>query len=204
MTLDDTPVVGVAVEEQQTVFPSQCDTSLVEQTVVQTDILALSLRRNLHHLKRLQRDIVRLRKGHHIRYQHRRTRRQSTHRQRALNHALDTTLQFETLLQCILCASGIVAPVALLHLRGGIDLEIHDALKRSRLQMYVAVIRRTPPQIHTFVDSKTRHQSVLVIYVRTQRTYPIRCKNMILIFVHACKSTTIFPHHQIYLAVYLV
>ena len=129
MTLDDAIVVRVAVQEQQPVLLAQCDTRLVEQTIVQPDILALSLRCNLHDLKGLQLDVVRLRKRHDIRDQHCRTRGQTTHRQRALNDARDAAFQFKPLLQRILRPSDIVAPVSLLHLRGGIHIEIHHALK---------------------------------------------------------------------------
>ena len=58
MTLDDAPFVAVAVKEQQSVFLSQGDACLVQQSVVQSNILALCLRGNLHHLERLQRDTV--------------------------------------------------------------------------------------------------------------------------------------------------
>ena len=43
MPFDDAPVVGVAIKEEQTVLLAQGDTCLIEQTIVQPDILALSL-----------------------------------------------------------------------------------------------------------------------------------------------------------------
>ena len=43
MTLDDAPLVTVAIEEEQTIGLAQGDTGLIEQTVVETNILALCL-----------------------------------------------------------------------------------------------------------------------------------------------------------------
>ena len=189
--LDDAPIVRVAIQEQQPVLPAQCDARLIQQTIVQTDILALRLRGNLHHLKRLQRDLIRLRKRHHIRDQHGSTRRQATHRQRALNDTRDTPLQLKPLPQSILRTPGIVTPMALLHLRRRIDLKIHYALKGPRLQVHMPLWLGggREPQVHPFIDRKTRHQPMLMIHMRPQGTHPIRRKNMILICFHVCKGT---------------
>lgn len=41
MALDDAIVVAVAIEEEQSVFLTKGDAGLIEQTIVETDILAL-------------------------------------------------------------------------------------------------------------------------------------------------------------------
>ena len=73
VTLDDAPLVGVAVQEQQAVLLAKGDAGLVEQSIIQSYILALSLRGNLHHLEGLQRDVVGLGKSHDVGYEHRST-----------------------------------------------------------------------------------------------------------------------------------
>ena len=66
ISLDDAIIITVTVQEQQTILLTQGDTCLVEQTIVQSDILTLRLRSNLHHLERLEHDIISLGKSHYI------------------------------------------------------------------------------------------------------------------------------------------
>ena len=47
--------------------------------------------------------------------------------------------------------------------------------------MYMPVIVRRKPKIYSFVNSKTGYQTMLVIHMRPNRTYPIGSENMILI-----------------------
>ena len=180
--LDDAIFIAVTIQEQQSILLTQRDTCLIENTVVQTYILTLCLRCYLHHLKRLQRDAIRLCKSHHIRNQHRRTRRQSSHRQTSLNHSLNTLRKFKPLLQRILRTPSIITPMMLLHLRRSRDVKIHLTLKRPRSQMHFTIFLYIEPKVHTLVNGKTRHQSMLVIHMCPQRTHPIRRKDMILIF----------------------
>ena len=67
MPFDDTPVVRVTVQKKQSIFLAKRNTRLIQQTIVQSDILPFRFRRDLHYFKRLQRDIIRLCKCHHIR-----------------------------------------------------------------------------------------------------------------------------------------
>ena len=48
--------------------------------------------------------------------------------------------------------------------------------------MDVTVVGRTEPQVDTLVDGKARHQTMLVVDVRTYRTDAIGRENMIFIF----------------------
>ena len=116
MLLDDAVVIGVAVEKQQVVLLSQCDTSLIQDAVAQSDILALGLRCNLYHLHRAQLDAVGFGKCHHVGDEHSGTRRQPTYGQATLQHAVNTVRQFEALAQRIFRTACIVAPVELPHL----------------------------------------------------------------------------------------
>ena len=55
------------------------------------------------------------------------------YRQRALDNTCDASFEFEALLEGIFGTTGIVAPMALAHLRGGIDIEIYNTLESLRL-----------------------------------------------------------------------
>ena len=72
VTLYDAIFIRVAVKKQQAVLLTESDTSLVENAVVQSDILPFRLRSNLHHLHRLQLNVVSLGKRHHVGNKHRR------------------------------------------------------------------------------------------------------------------------------------
>ena len=184
MLLDDAVVVGVAVEEQQSVLAPQGDTCLVEDTVVESDVLALGLRGDLHNLKGLQLDIVGLGQCHHIGDEHGGTRRETAYGQRALDDALDALLQLETLAEGVLGATGIVAPMMFFHLRRGVHMERHIAFERPRRESDGPVVGHVKPQVNALVDGEARHQSVLVVNMRSQRTYAIGRKDMILIVFH--------------------
>ena len=70
VSLDDAPVVAVAIEEQQAILLAQGNTSLVEEAVVQSDIFAFGLRGNFDYLKGLEGDVVGLGEGHDIGNEH--------------------------------------------------------------------------------------------------------------------------------------
>ena len=78
-------------------FP-QCDASLVQQTIVQSDILPLRLRRNLRHLEGFQADAIGLRKGHHVCDEHGGATAETAHRKRAFDYTVDAMGEFEALL----------------------------------------------------------------------------------------------------------
>ena len=59
-------VIGVAVEKEELVLLAKGDTCLVEDAIVETDILALSLGGYLNHLEGLETDAVGLGKSHDI------------------------------------------------------------------------------------------------------------------------------------------
>ena len=75
--------------------------------------------------------------------------------------------QFKTLTEGILRTTGIVAPMVLTNLRRSIDIEIDHALECPRLKMYMTAVADIEPQIDPFIDSKTRHQTMLVVNMRT-------------------------------------
>ena len=98
--LRDEPIlVGLAVKHEQMVLLPQSDASLIQQTVVQTDVLPLRLRRNLRHLEGLQAEAIGLGKGHHIGNEYGRATAEPAHRQRSLDDTADAPRELEPLLQ---------------------------------------------------------------------------------------------------------
>ena len=66
MAFDNAPVVGVAIEEEQTILLAQCDTGLVEEAIAETDVFALCLGSDFDHFEGLEGDVIRFGKGHHV------------------------------------------------------------------------------------------------------------------------------------------
>ena len=194
MTLDDAPLVTVAIEEEQTIGLAQGDTGLIEQTIVETDILALSLRGYLDHLEGLEGDIVGLGKGHDIGNEHRCTGTETANGQGALNDAIDAVLQLETLAEGIFGTAGIIAPMTLLDLSGGVDLEIDQAFEGLGFQMHMGIGSNVEPEVDSFIDGKTCDETMLMIDMRAQRANAIGGENMILHTTDCfgCKNTIIF------------
>lgn len=70
IALDDTPLVAVAIEEQQPVLLAQGNTSLVEQAIVQPYVLPFRFGGNGHNLEGLELDAVGLGECHYVCNQH--------------------------------------------------------------------------------------------------------------------------------------
>ncbi len=166
--LGNEPVlVALAVEHQQMVLLAQGNAGLVQQAVVESDVFPLRLRGDLHHFEGRQVDAIGFGEGHHIGYEHRSAGTQATHRQRALDDAVDAVAQLEALLERELGATGIVAPVALLHQRRRGDIESHVAGKSLASQRHPAALDDVEPQVHALVDGKACDNAVLMVNVRT-------------------------------------
>ena len=129
MAMDDAPLVAVAIEEEQAILAAKGYAGLIEQAIIQTNILALGLGGNFDHLEGLERDVVGTGKGHDIGNEHSGTAGEATNWQGALDDASDATGEAETLAQGVLGATGIVAPMAFLDLRGLVEREIDNALE---------------------------------------------------------------------------
>ena len=69
--------------------------------------------------------------------------------------------------------------MTLLDLRRRIDIKIHRPLESLRFQMHMMIITHIKPQVHALVDGEARHQSMLVVHMRSQRTYPVGREDMI-------------------------
>ena len=175
-------LVAVAVEEQKTVLAPKGYARLVEYAVVEADVLALGLGRYRHHLERRQLYVVGLGEGHRVSDQNGGARRQPADGQRALHDARDAATQREALLQGVLDAAGVVAPVALPNLRGLRKVEVYNAVERQRLEMHVTVVVGREPEVDALVYRKARHKAVLVVYVRTYRTHTVWREYVILVF----------------------
>ena len=163
VSFDDAIFVGVAVEKQQSVFLSQGDAGLVEQSVVQADVLAFCLAGYLGYFKGLKGDAVGFGQGHHIGNQHGCTGRQTADGQRPLQGSLDAMRQFEAFAQGVFGSTGIVAPVLLAHLHRLRDIKLHDAFIVVGLKTHQTVLANLEPEVNAFVDGKACHQSVLVV-----------------------------------------
>ena len=175
-------LVAVAVEKQQAVLAPKGDARLVEYAVVESYVLALGLGRYRHHLERRQLYVVGLGEGHRVSYQNGGARRQSADGQRALHDARDAATQREALLQGVLDAAGVVAPVALPNLRGLRKVEVNRAVERHRLKMHVSVVVGREPEVDALVYRKASHKAVLVVYVRAYRAHTVRREYVILVF----------------------
>ena len=90
-----------------------------------------------------------------------------------MQYAVDAVLEFEAFAKGILGTTGVVTPMAFPHLRGCVNLEVHLAFKRARREMYVPVGAGSEPQVYAFVDGESCHQTMLVVDMCAQWTYPI-------------------------------
>ena len=166
----DEPVfVGLAVEHQQMVLLPQGDAGLIQQTIVQADVLPLRLRRNLRHLEGFQSDAIGLSKSHHVGDEDGGAAAEPAHRQRSLDDTTDAPRELEPLLQRKLRPPRIIPPIPLLHQRRRGDIELHMARESLTIQDNLAVLPDLEPQIHPLINSKPRHQPMLVIHMRAQR-----------------------------------
>ena len=179
--LRDEPIlVGLAIEHEQMVLLPQGDASLIQQTIVQADVLPLRLRRNLRHLEGFQADAIGLGKSHHIGDQDGCATAESAHRQRSLDDTADAPRELEPLLQRKLCPPRIIAPVPLLHQRRHGYIEFYMAGESLAIQDDLAILPDIEPQIHPLINSKPRHQPMLVIHMRAQRAYAVGAEYVIL------------------------
>ena len=83
-------------------------------------------------------------------------------------------LQFKALSKSILRTTGIVAPMTLSHLRGRINLEIHDTLEGLGFEMYMTIVVDIKLEVDTLIDGKACHQSMLVVHMRSQWAHTVR------------------------------
>jgi hypothetical protein len=166
------------------VFLAESNTTLVENTVVKSDILTLSLRSYLYHLKRTETDAVSLSECHNIGNEHGSRGAQSADRQAALQQTVDAMGEFETLTQCVLGATGIVAPGVFPYLCTTHKVDVHLTLEGEAFEVYLSILTYVEPQVNTFVDSEACDQSVLVVNVSADGANPIRTENMILVLIH--------------------
>ena len=172
--LRDEPIlVGLAVEHEQMVLLPQGDASLIQQTIVQADVLPLRLRRNLRHLEGFQADAIGLRKSHHVCDEHGCAAAEPAHRQRSLDNTADAPRELEPLLQRELRPPRIIPPIPLLDQRGRGDIKFHVTCESLAIQDNLAVLPDIEPQIHPLINSKPRHQPMLVIHMRAQRAYAV-------------------------------
>ena len=169
ITANDAVVVGVTVEEEQSVLLSEGDTSLIEDTVVEADIFPFGLRGNLDDLHRFEGDIVCLGKSHHISNEDSRRTGESADGQRSLDDTLDTPSEFEAFAQCKLGTAGIVAPVVFANLRRAGDVELDIPFESAGREFDDTVLADIEPEVNTFVDGKARDQTVLMIDVGAER-----------------------------------
>ena len=194
MALDDAPVVAVAIQKQQAILPTQGDARLIQETIIQSDILAFGLGGDFYDLEGLEGDIVGLGKGHDIGDEHRCTGTETANGQGALNDAIDAVLQLETLAEGKFGTAGIIAPMTLLDLSGGVDLEIDQAFEGLGFQMHMGIGSNVEPEVDSFIDGKTCDETMLMIDMRAQRANAIGGENMILHTTDCfgCKNTIIF------------
>ena len=179
--LRDEPIlVGLAVEHEQMVLLPQGDASLIQQTIVQADVLPFSLGRNPHDFEGFQADAIGLGKSHHISDENGSTAAKPANRQRSLDDTLDPLTEFEPLLQGELGPAGIIAPIPLLHQRRRGDIELHMPVKSLAIQHDLAVLPHVKPKVHALINSKPRHQPVLVIHMRAQRADAVGGEDVVL------------------------
>ena len=151
----------------------QGDASLVQQTIVQADVLPLRLRRNLRHLEGFQADAIGLAKSHHVGDEDGSAATKTSNRKRAFDGTTDATRELEPLLQRELGTASIIAPVPLLYKRRHGDIELHMTSESLTIQDDLAILPDIEPQIHPLINSKPRHQPMLVIHMRAQRAYAV-------------------------------
>ena len=179
--LRDEPIlVGLAIEHEQMVLLPQGDASLIQQPIVQADVLPLRLGRDLHHLEGFQADAICLGKSHHVGDQDGGAAAEPAHRQRSLDDTADAPRELEPLLQRKLCPPRIIAPVPLLHQRRHGYIEFYMAGESLAIQDDLAILPDIEPQIHPLINSKPRHQPMLVIHMRAQRAYAVGAEYVIL------------------------
>ena len=162
------------------VFLSQGNAGLVQQTVVETNVLTFRLTRNLHYLEGLQRNAVRLCKGHDISDKDSCTAAETAHRDGAFEGTSNTVFQFKTLLKGKLGTAGVVSPISLLHQRRRSNIKLHMPGECFTVQGNFAAIHHIKPQVYSFINGKAGHQTMLVIYVRTQGAHSIGGEDMVL------------------------
>ena len=173
-------LIGLAVEHQQMVLLPQSDASLIQQTIVQSDILPLRLRRNLRHLEGLQADAVCFRKSHHVCDEHGCATAETAHRKRTFDGSANAAGELEPLLQRELGTARIIPPIPLLHQRRRGDIELHVTAESLAIQDDLAVLPDIEPQVHTLINGEPRHQPVLVVHMRAQRADAVGGENMVL------------------------
>ena len=179
--LRDEPIlVGLAVEHEQMVLLPQGDASLIQQTIVQADVLPFSLGRNLHDFEGFQADAIGLGKSHHVGDEDGSAAAKSAHRQRSLDDTADAPRELEPLLQRKLRPPRIIAPIPLLHQRRRGDIELHMASKSLAIQNDLAVLPDIEPKVHALINSKPRHQPMLVIHMRAQRADAVGGEDVVL------------------------
>ena len=169
ITANDAVVVGITVEEEQSVLLSEGDTSLVEDTVVEADIFPFGLRGNLDDLHRFEGDIVCLGKSHHVGNENSRRTGESAYGQRSLDDTLDTPSEFEAFAQSKLGTAGIIAPVVFANLRRAGDVELDIPFESAGREFDDTVLADIEPEVNTFVDGEARDQAVLMIDVGAER-----------------------------------
>lgn len=183
--LRDEPIlVGLAIEHEQMVLLPQGDASLIQQTIVQADVLPLRLRRNLRHLEGLQAEVVGHGKRHHIGNEYGRAAAEPANRQRSLDDTRDAPRKLEPLLQRKLRPPRIIPPVSLFDQRRRSDIELHMPGESLAIQDNLAVLPDLEPQIQPLINSKPRHQPVLVIHMRAQRAYAVGGEDVKLHWEH--------------------
>ena len=126
---DEAILIALTVEHQEMVFLAECNASLVEKAIVEADVFAFCFGCNLHDLERLDLKVVGISEGHHVGNEDGCAGTEATDGKGALDNAFDPTLQCEAFLQGELCASRIVAPVALLNECGDKDGEVDVAFE---------------------------------------------------------------------------
>ena len=172
--LRDEPIlVGLAIEHEQMVLLPQGDASLIQQPIVQADVLPLRLRRNLRHLEGFQSDAIGLAKSHHVRDEDGCTTAEPAHRQRSLDNTANAPRELKPLLQRKLRPPRIIPPVSLFDQRRRGNIELHMARESLAIQDNLAILPDLEPQIHALINSKPRHQPMLVIHMRAQRAYAV-------------------------------
>jgi hypothetical protein len=92
--------------------------------------------------------------------------------------------EFETLTQCVLGATGIVAPGVFPYLCATHKVDMHITLEGEAFEVYLSILTYVEPQVNTFVDSEACDQSVLVVNVSADRANAVGGENVILVLIH--------------------
>ena len=129
MLLNYSIIVGITIQEQQSIFLTKSNTTLIEQAIIQSNIFSFSFTGNEYHLKRLEGDAIGLSKSHHVCNENSSRTTQTSHRERTLNDTIDAILKFKALRERIFGSSSIIAPIAFFDLGTCVELKVNDTLK---------------------------------------------------------------------------